>query len=647
MKKFYFIIFLLSCISWMSYGQNAIIVTERSGAGGIVSFSPNSKLTGISDQRFVDGYVKKNGAGHFVFPVGDNGSYRPFAAEADGTVGAYFQEDPNIASVPGGGPFSVSSKDAVISTVSNKEFWDIWGTNATRLTLSWNAQSDVANLTGNSLPNLSIVGWNQTLSRWEKIASAVDEVNVLGGSSTLTSGSITTIQNIVPELYNVYTLASLNVVSTPVNYSGVLEVANCNEIKGYIWDKSYPDAVLTVEFLNGSTVFATAQANTFRADLQSAGIGTGKYGFAIPMPADLIDGQAKQISVRVRGSNYLLTGSPITVNCAYEGSLEIADCNTLKGWAMDRNKPDSAFTLELLEGTTVRATVVANLYREDLKNAGTGTGNYGFEIPVPNSLKTGKPVQLSIRVKGTTYILPGSIKTITCGAPQYYGSFELVDCNTVYGWAWAGNYPDLPLTVELVEGNIVHATGVANIYRQYLKDYNIGNGKYGFSFPLPTSLKNGQARQLSIRVQGTTYILPNSPRSVTCAAPPQFAGKFETADCNSVQGWAWASNYPDSSFTVELMEGSTVYATGVAKVYRADLKAAGTGTGYYGFDIPLPSALKSGQARQLSVRIKGSTYVLPVTAPKSVTCAAIPQYYGSFEVADCNLIQGWAWASNY
>ena len=78
---------LLFLTSLTVYGQQVgIVKTERTSPIGIVSFSPTSKLTGISNTKHVDGYVEKNGTDLFVFPVGQNGVYRPFVAAADGVT---------------------------------------------------------------------------------------------------------------------------------------------------------------------------------------------------------------------------------------------------------------------------------------------------------------------------------------------------------------------------------------------------------------------------------------------------------------------------------------------------------------------------------------------------------------------------------
>jgi hypothetical protein len=84
-----------------------------------------------------------------------------------------------------------------------------------------------------------------------------------------------------------------------------------------------------------------------------------------------------------------------------------------------------------------------------------------------------------------------------------------------------------------------------------------------------------------------------------------YAGGFDAPDCNYVKGWAWDKNAPNTAVTVELVEGNTVYATILADTYRADLQAAGLGTGNYGFRIPTPTALKDGNAHPAQYPGKG------------------------------------------
>ncbi|CAG5000590.1 hypothetical protein DYBT9275_02493 [Dyadobacter sp. CECT 9275] len=198
-----------------------LILTQRETATmSVLNYGPavTNAITGADNTNHVDGYVRKLGAGAFVFPTGDNGQFGAFGAAADGTTGAYFFANPTTAvtsnlftggsygPLPGGATFPTSSKAAGVATVSTVEYWDIDGANATPITLTWDATSDVTTLTGSNLNKLSIVGWDG--SKWVAIASAVDATSILGGASSLTDGSITTSSAIVPSSFTVYTLAS-------------------------------------------------------------------------------------------------------------------------------------------------------------------------------------------------------------------------------------------------------------------------------------------------------------------------------------------------------------------------------------------------------------------------------------------------------
>ncbi|GLU56218.1 hypothetical protein [Dyadobacter frigoris] len=202
--------------------QPGVTLTERATATiSYLNYFGNSlTATGVTDASYVDGYVRKYGTGQFIFPVGDNGNAGQFAASADGTSGAYFHADANIAvtnnlftganypALPSGGPFATATKAALVGTVSTAEYWDIDGANATPITLTWDAGSSISTLTGGNLSKLSIVGWSVTNSRWEIIPSTLDVTSVLGGASALPAGSITSTASIIPNNYRAYTFAA-------------------------------------------------------------------------------------------------------------------------------------------------------------------------------------------------------------------------------------------------------------------------------------------------------------------------------------------------------------------------------------------------------------------------------------------------------
>lgn len=238
-----------------------IINTERTtsaiGTGyGVVNYATASLVvSGADDANHVDGYVRNLGAGLFVYPVGDNGFYGPFAATGAGTTGAYFHTDASTAitsnraggdypALPTGGlpGFPTAQVGAGVGLVSKIEYWDIDGATATPITLTWDAGSNITVLTGGDQAKLTIVGWNPGTSKWEVIASAVDATSVLGLPSDITmTGSITTTAPIVPNTYTAYTFAGIgtpdltpfitiapNIMAGPTTFDARVRILNLN-----------------------------------------------------------------------------------------------------------------------------------------------------------------------------------------------------------------------------------------------------------------------------------------------------------------------------------------------------------------------------------------------------------------------------------
>jgi hypothetical protein len=206
--------------------DNGAFSTKRDSPIGVVSFGPSVTSGVLGDIAFVDGYVKKNGSDLFVFPVGDNGVLRPFSLASDQALGAYYGVDPGVAVtsnplggdygvLPEGGPFNRASLGAGLAAISSKEYWDINGTAPSMITLSWNANSDINGLlTNRALIKLTIAGWDGT--KWVNLTASVDNTSIFGQLSNATSGSITTLVEIVPDTYNVYTLAAIRDDALPV-----------------------------------------------------------------------------------------------------------------------------------------------------------------------------------------------------------------------------------------------------------------------------------------------------------------------------------------------------------------------------------------------------------------------------------------------
>lgn len=164
-----------------------MVGTDRDGQRGYFGFSNVSiGWQGADEDNHIDGYVKHYGTAPFTFPVGDQGLYRPMATDGGGlTSAAYFRADASLATsedffgdalgpLPAGGPFDRTAKETGINGISEHEYWDIDSEHATKITLTWDFYSEIANLTNYDINKLTIVGWNG--EEWKRIPSKVDVV---------------------------------------------------------------------------------------------------------------------------------------------------------------------------------------------------------------------------------------------------------------------------------------------------------------------------------------------------------------------------------------------------------------------------------------------------------------------------------------
>ncbi|REA62492.1 hypothetical protein DSL64_09595 [Dyadobacter luteus] len=207
------ILFVILCFSSVNKVTGQTLSTSRIEPVGFISYISGSVNEPITE--YVDGYVKNRGEGRLIFPVGDNGKLRPFAADGLGVIGSYFAANPSIAvtsdtnggdyiPLPSGAPFNINSMGMEVARVSAQEYWDINGDSNSKITLSWDSESDIAGLlAGEDLSKLLIVGWDG--GKWIKVQSVIDPVSILGNSSSVSSGSLTSVIPIVPSSYNVYT----------------------------------------------------------------------------------------------------------------------------------------------------------------------------------------------------------------------------------------------------------------------------------------------------------------------------------------------------------------------------------------------------------------------------------------------------------
>ena len=134
--------------------------------------------------------------------------------------------------------------------------------------------------------------------------------------------------------------------------------------------------------------------------------------------------------------------------------------------------------------------------------------------------------------------------------------------------------------------------------------------------------------------------------------PANYGGYLDGADCNYFSGWAYNANNVAEALTIDFFSDSSYLGSVTANTLRPDVKAAGYGTGLYGFAFPSPSALADGGAHSIVARFSGTQSSL-YGSPVAIICPGSgtppinpPNYGGHLDRVDCSDFSGWAYDAN-
>jgi Tfp pilus assembly protein PilF len=209
---------------------------------------------------------------------------------------------------------------------------------------------------------------------------------------TVTIPDFVTIDVRLPTIHD----AGIDAQRTTVTIRGKLEGASAGVLRGWAWDTAAPELRLNLQILIDGSVVGHVVADRLRKDLEHAGIGSGAHGFEYLLSAQFRDGDTHRISLRLADDAKDTTISAIVATLesgahTIDGRVEGLKGRQINGWAWDRLNPQKR--LEILvesDGATI-GKVTADLYRSDLRQAGIGSGHYGFKFFLDDATRSAPP----------------------------------------------------------------------------------------------------------------------------------------------------------------------------------------------------------------------------------------------------------------
>lgn len=234
--------------------------TTPETAMNIVIFETTAISVNASDNSFVDGFVNKVGNTAFIFPIGNNGFYRPAGISAptsitDNFVARYVYANPDKYG------YNRSKLQEPLVNVSDKEYWIInqaKGKSSGQVTLTWDVNKTSA-VTPTNLKALAVARWDGF--KW------VNEGNV-SATGDVTAGTITA--NVTG--YGIFTIGTIHLNPPVATADTINSFENMPSIVNLLAnDKVSNGTTLTV---TGFSVGGTSYSSGATATIANVGIVT-------------------------------------------------------------------------------------------------------------------------------------------------------------------------------------------------------------------------------------------------------------------------------------------------------------------------------------------------------------------------------------
>lgn len=485
-----------------SFGVFASTSTKKEDPKGVLSIASGAAIASGTSSQFVDGWVNIKRIGTFTFPVGVASStnyYAPIQAipvsESTGVSTAYFRASASSIS---------SSLDETLTSISLNEYWKIIGSNAT-ISLTWNEASAVP-VTLNQLANITIAGFNISNNKWEAISSMVTVNSVLGGVSSVTTGSVTSSTPITLANYSAFSIGLKSLICPQLIYPA----GNAITYNGSFSASPTPADVVTINS-SGSTGSFSCNSLVLNADITLAdgqyievvnGItGTGKIIMSsqasLVQRANTTTSPTIELTKKTRDMHqydYIYWGVPVAENVftqlasAKASTASEADAFDLKykyvsgtggGWQalietqlgrgfITRVRPQAPFaTTGVSDYINLKFTGTANNgditlgITNNLSNPNGGTSHNLLANPYPSALDADKFLQGNLDIDGVIYIWKQ--QTLSVGIDTPYNQADYI----AYTRAGSTSPSSIPnaFTGKIASGQgfLVKAYGTGNV----------------------------------------------------------------------------------------------------------------------------------------------------------------------------------------
>jgi hypothetical protein len=212
----------------------------------------------------------------------------------------------------------------------------------------------------------------------------------------------------------------------------------------------------------------------------------------------------------------------------------------------------------------------------------------------------------------------------------YVGVHQITNCTSISGWAADQSFPNVPISVDIYDGTTPLSTVYAGLYSADAAQFVGDNGLHGFTFAVPSGLRDGQSHTISVRYAQTTSNLTGSPQAFSCGGatvPVGPTGLQAWPNSPNSIGLSWTDNaVNEDGFKIERKNGAggsyAEIGTTTANVVSFDDLNRTPGIVYYYRVRAYNNIGNSAYSNETSASVSGSATSVP-NAPSNLRITSI------------------------
>lgn len=327
------------------------------------------------------------------------------------------------------------------------------------------------------------------------------------------------------------------------------------------------------------------------------------------------------------------------------GFLEQIQHGLVRGWARNVSDDETLMAELSIDGVAIGACS-CDLFREDVLNAGQGSGFSGFEFKLTDTNLDPESRARVVVHNASGYAVEAERQPIDISPAIFAVRSEGQNAQSQLRTTEANPAPIA--TVQPTDAEPQHPQSLPMAARQADEssraDASHRDWVSGDDWRV-TARDNEPVAAGRGNTAGNGHlsvVLKDTSDDGAQVPSVDVVGYIDAVDANRVLGWAFRDLTPDERLCVEILIDDEVVGEAVSDIYREDLSSAGIGDGSHGFRFDFPRGLFAGRPQQVSVRDKKTRIIFPFATGVNAIVETDTRIDGAADMLTSDTISGWA-----